>query len=51
MRKKNIHGIRDLLPNPDDAVVVVAAVPKPNPACAVVLAANEPNENPALPTE
>lgn len=52
LRKKNIRGIRDLLPNPEEAVVVVAAaVPKPNPAGAVVLAANEPNENAGLPTK
>lgn len=47
-------GIRslDLLPNPDEAVVVVAAGPKPNAAvdAAVVLAPNEPNENPDVPS-
>lgn len=35
-----------LLPNPDEAVVVVGADPKPNAVDAVVLAPNEPNENP-----
>lgn len=39
-------SILDLLPNPDEAVVVVAAVPKPNAVDAVVLGPNEPNENP-----
>lgn len=38
---------RDLLPNPDEAVVVAAA-PKPNAADAVVLAPSEPNANPAV---
>lgn len=37
---------QDLLPNPDEAVVVVAAGPKPNAVDAVVLGPNEPNENP-----
>lgn len=37
---------QDLLPNPDEAVVVVAAGPKPKAEDAVVLAPNEPNENP-----
>lgn len=41
-----IHDVRDLLPNPDEAVVVVAAEPKPNAVDAVVLAPNEPKENP-----
>ncbi len=36
----------DLLPNPDEAVVAVAALPKPNAVDAVVLEPNEPNENP-----
>lgn len=39
----------DLLPNPDEAVVVVAVGLKPNPVDAVVLAPNEPNENPEVP--
>lgn len=39
----------DLLPNPDEAVVVVAGVPKPNVVDGVVLAPNEPNENPDVP--
>lgn len=34
------------VPNPDEAVVVVAAGPKPNAVDAVVLGPNEPNENP-----
>lgn len=34
------------VPNPDEAVVVVAGVPKPNVVDGVVLAPNEPNENP-----
>lgn len=36
----------DLLPNPEEAVVVVAGVPKPKPEDAVVLAPNDPKENP-----
>lgn len=43
-----IHDVRDLLPNPDEAVVVVAAEPKPNAVDAVVLAPNEPKENPEV---
>ena len=39
----------DLLPNPDEAVVVVAEGPKPNAVDAVVFAPNEPNENPGAP--
>lgn len=38
----------NLLPNPDEAVVVVV-VPKPKGVDAVVLAANEPNEKPDEP--
>lgn len=39
----------DLLPNPDEAVVVVVgAGPKPKAVDAVVLAPNEPNENPGV---
>lgn len=45
---KFIHDVRDLLPNPDEAVVVVAAEPKPNAVDAVVLAPNEPKENPEV---
>lgn len=41
-------GNINLLPNPEEAVVVVGA-PKPNAVGAVVLAANEPNENPEVP--
>lgn len=41
----------DLLPNPDEAVVVVAAVPTPKAEDAVVLAPNEPNENPDVPSQ
>lgn len=42
----------DLLPNPDEAVVVVvAAEPKPNAVDAVVLAPKEPNENPEVPSQ
>lgn len=44
-------GASDLLPNPDEAVVVVAAVPKPNAGAAVVLAPNEPKENPDVPSQ
>lgn len=40
----------NLLPNPEEAVVVVA-LPKPNAVGAVVLAANEPNENPDVPSQ
>lgn len=38
----------NLLPNPDEAVVVVLA-PKPKAVDAVVLGPNEPNENPVEP--
>lgn len=40
----NLH----LLPNPDEAVVVVVAAvePKPNALDAVVFAPNDPKENP-----
>lgn len=41
----------DLLPNPEEAVVVVAVGLKPNAAGAVVLAPNEPNENPDVPSQ
>lgn len=43
-----VHGQMDLLPNPDEAVVVVPA-PKPKAVDTVVLAPNEPNENPDKP--
>lgn len=39
------------LPNPDEAVVVVAGAPKPNVEDAVVLAPKEPNENPVVPSK
>lgn len=39
------------VPNPDEAVVVVAAEPKPNVVDAVVLAPKEPNANPDVPSK
>lgn len=44
------HGHMNLLPNPDEAVVVVP-VPKPKAEDAVVLAPNEPNEPNEKPDE
>lgn len=40
-----------LLPNPDEAVVVVAGAPNPNAVDAVVLGPNDPNENPDVSEE